>query len=655
MSKNKLENYSFQAETKQLLNLMINSIYSNKDIFIRELVSNASDALDKLRFESLTNKKFAKLTEKLEIRIDIDEKENSICITDTGIGLSKKDAIENLGTIAKSGTKEFLEKLTKNKKEEAADFSQDLIGQFGVGFYSSFMVAKKVEVRSKRAGEDKGIRWISKGDGAYTIEEIDKKVHGTEISLFLKDREELTSDYASFHTLQALIKKYSNYIRYPIIMTEEHEEVEKDAEGNPIKDGKKHKVSEDKVINSSKPIWMRSKSEVSKEEYIEFYKHISNDWQEPFEQLSLKVEGKLEYTSLLFFPKKAPHDLYYPTYTAGLQLYTKRVMIMEKCEQLLPKYLRFVVGVVDSNDLPLNISREILQDNPHITQMSKRITKKIIDYLANLMKKEKPKYVEFFQQFGTALKEGISSDFENKEKLENLLLFPSTHNITNLSSLSEYVSRMPDGQNEIYYLSAENIDAAKSSPHLEIFQEKGYEVLFFVEPIDEFMTQFLREFDKKSLKSVHKGDVELDSEEDKKNKTTERDEQSKEYKSINEFLQKILEDKVKEVRISSRLVSSPVCLVVDEAGMSPHVEKMLQSMQQGGGEGLPTSKRIMEINPKHPVIAKMKQQFNADKESTVLKDYAELLYGHALLTEGSEIVDASKFNKALSQLMLKGI
>ena len=645
------QTYDFQAETRQLLDIVIHSLYSNKEIFLRELISNASDALDRLRFEALSDESLMGDDDHLHIRLDTNSDARTLTISDNGIGMSRDEVIENIGTIAKSGTRELMKQLKENPNPEA---TAELIGQFGVGFYSAFMAADNVTLITRRAGQDSAVRWQSEGDGSYTLEDAERDGRGTTIILHLKptDEENGLADFTSFHTLQDVVKKHSDFVAYPILTKHSREEAVKDEEGNPI-EGKTETIVEEKTLNSQEPIWTRPSDQVTDEEYAEFYRHISRDWNSPLDTLSLRAEGRIEYRSLLFFPEKAPFDLFYRDQQWGLRLYVRRVLIMDACEELLPVYLRFVRGIVDSSDLPLNISREMVQQDRHISQMRKWLTKKVLDHLAKLKSDEHEKYMTLWSQFGRVLKEGVSSDFENRDKLLPLLYFQSSHDAEKLTSLDEYIERMKEGQDEIYYLTGDSRAAIESSPHLEAFTEKGYEVLYLSDPVDELLAQSVFEYQDKKLKSVGKGSVELGTEEEKKEAEKELEEKNKAHGDLMGRLQKSLDDHVKEVRLSTRLTTSPVCLVADEFDMSPHLEKLLR--QTEGAEGMPSQKRIMEINPKHELLEKLQTRFDADADDGVLDEYAQLLLGYGLLAEGSDLPDPAAFNQLVAKLMLQGI
>jgi|HubBroStandDraft_6_1064221.scaffolds.fasta_scaffold81050_1 molecular chaperone HtpG len=639
----------FQAETKQLLDIMIHSLYTNKDIFLRELISNASDALDRLRFESLTNPELLENDSNFEIRFDPEKGARTLTISDNGIGMSRDEVISNIGTIAKSGTRELRERI---KQGDSPQVLAEFIGQFGVGFYSCFMVADKVTLVTRRAGESTATRWESTGDGRYTIADDSRSSRGTSITLHLKpvDNEAGIEDYADYWVLSRIVRRYSDFVSYPIHCKEEREELERDEHGIAKKDAKPTIVVEDKILNSMKPIWTRPQSQVTKEEYNDFYQHIAHDWTEPFKVLTLKAEGTVEYQALLFIPAKAPHDLFYHAAESGLRLYAKRVMIMERCEELLPRYLRFIKGVVDSADLPLNISRQTLQQDRHIAQIRKWITKKVLDTIADLKEQEPDKYLEFWEQFGRCLKEGASSDYDNKEKILSLLLFQSSNDPEKMTTLKEYLSRMKKPmQNEIFYLTGETRSIVENSPHLEAFKEKDYEVLYLTDPVDELLVQSMMDFEGKRLKSVGKGSVLLGTQEERTKAEEGLKEKEKEASGLLEFMQKHLDKDVKQVRLSTRLVASPVCLVGTEIDYSPQMERLLQ-MGKGAG---PKQRRIMEINPNHEIFTKMLERFNRDSNDSWLGDCAELLLGYGLLAEGSEIPDPARFNKLIADVLVK--
>ena len=636
------ETFQFQTEVQQLLELIIHSLYSHKDIFLRELVSNASDATDRLRFEALTKPELLTDSAKLEIRLEVDQEARTLTIHDNGIGMSKKELIDNIGTIAKSGTRELSEKMKNAKmkkvqkaqkgKEETSDVGE-LIGEFGVGFYSSFMVSKKVELVTRRAGQKTATRWESDGKGDYSIAKAERETSGTSITLHLEpvDEEQGLEDFTDEHVLSRIIRRYSDFIAYPIVLR--------------VGDG------EDETLNSMKPIWERVASDVTDEEYGEFYKHISHDWRDPLERILQRAEGLIEYKALLFIPSAAAVDLYFVGHESGLRLYVKRVSIMEHCEELLPRYLRFMQGVVDSADLPLNVSREILQHDRQIRQIRKGLQKKVLDTFQKMKADDEEKYLKFWTPFGRALKEGVTEDFENRDKLVDLLLFASSHDPEKLTSLADYVGRMKEGQDAIYYMTGESREVIESSPHLEAFRDKSVEVLYLTDAVDELLVQTLTEYKDKKLQSVGKGKVDLGTEEEKEVKKKELDEKAETFEALLERMKTSLSDHVKEVRLSSRLTSSPACLVGGEQDVSPRVEKWLRQ-QQGDA---PAQKRILELNPDHPIVTGLKAKFDVQENTEAVPEYAELLYGYALLAEGSEIADPAEFARRFAALMERGL
>lgn len=641
------EQHQFQAETRQLLDIVIHSLYSNKEIFLRELISNASDALDRLRFEALTTPEILEKDEELEIRLETDSEARTLSIIDNGIGMSRDEVIAHLGTIAKSGTRELMQQIKDSKSTDAA---AELIGQFGVGFYSAFMVADRVTVTTRRAGEDQATVWESTGDGSYALSDGSRFLRGTTVELHLKevDRDAGLDDFTEFSTLQRIVKRYSDFVAYPVRMKHERQEPVMDEEGKPI-EGKTEVVVEEETLNSMKPIWTRPASEVKDEEYAEFYKHISHDWSEPLDHLSLRAEGRIEYSALLFLPSKAPWDLFYRDQQFGLQLYVRRVLIKDACEELLPSYLRFVRGVVDSADLPLNVSRELVQQDRHLTQMRKWLTRKVLDHLKKMQADDAEKYLKLWGEFGRVLKEGVGSDHENRDRLLPLLMLQSSADAEKLTTLDQYVERMKEGQEEIFYLTGESRAVVEGSPHLEAFQAKGYEVLYLVDPVDEMWVQGVTEHDGKRLKSVGKGTVELGSEEEKKEAEAALKEKQEELGDLLSALQKPIDDWVKEVRLSTRLTTSPACLVGGEFDMSPQLERL---MREAEGSAMPRQKRILELNPKHELVFKLHQRLLADSSDAKLEDAAHLLLGYGLLSEGSDLHDPARFNKLVAELMV---
>jgi molecular chaperone HtpG len=645
-----VETHEFQTEARQLLDLMVHSIYSNKDIFLRELISNSSDALDRRKFEGVQQPELLEGSPELEIWLEPDADARTLTVSDRGIGMNRDEVMGLIGTIAKSGTKEFIEKLRENKENA---LSPDMIGQFGVGFYSSFMVADKVTIETRRAGEETATRWEWSGEGTYTLEEVARDEPGTSITMHLKesDDEDGLSDYTEEWKLRGIVKKYSDFVAYPIKMNVERTEVERDEDGKPKEGAKEETVIEAQTLNSMKAIWLKEKSEVSEDELAEFYKHISHDWNKPFETIRAKIEGTLEYRLLMFIPEKLPMDQLYRDAKFGLQLYVKRVFIMDDCKELVPEYLRFVRGVVDSEDLSLNISREILQQDRQIQRMRKGIVGKVLDSLKAMFDKDRDRYSAFWKEFGRILKEGIYLGGENKDQILGIALFDSTEGESKPTSLAEYVLRIKPEQDTIYYMTGESRTVVENSPHLEAFKEKEYEVLILTDPVDEIWAQSTPEFDGKKLQSIGKGDVELGSEEEKKKDEEERKEQEKKFETLLECLQKKLDEVVKEVRISNRLHTSAACLVGDEDDLSPQLEEMMKSM----GQDMPKTKRILEVNPGHPVVEKLQAIFEGDQKASELADHAELLYGQALLAEGGQLADPGKFAKLVADVMAKAL
>ncbi|MFB9689246.1 molecular chaperone HtpG [Amycolatopsis plumensis] len=618
-----IETLEFQSEARQLLQLMIHSIYSNKDTFLRELVSNASDALDKLRLESYRDKDLEADTSDLHIAIETDPEARTLTVRDNGIGMTRDEVVALIGTIAKSGTADFLTKL-KEAKDAAA--SQDLIGQFGVGFYASFMVADKVTLVTRRAGSAEGVRWESTGEGTYTIQPVEDAPQGTAVTLHLKpeDTEDHLYDYTSAAKIREIVKRYSDFITWPIRMKGEGEEPE--------------------TVNSMKALWARSSSEVTEDEYHEFYKHVSHDWQDPLETIRLQAEGTFEYQALLFLPSHAPMDLFLRERKRGVQLYVKRVFIMDDCESLVPEYLRFVKGVVDAQDLSLNVSREILQQDRQIQLIRRRLVKKVLSTVKTMMTADAEKYATFWREFGRAVKEGLLDDFENREAILEISSFASTHDAEKPTSLRDYVSRMKEGQEHIYFMTGESRSAIENSPHMEAFRAKGYEVLVLTDPIDEMWVDAVPGFDGKQFQSIAKGQVDLESEEDKKATEVAREQQNKDFESLLTWMGTALGDTVKEVRLSSRLTTSPACIVGDTHDLTPTLEKMYRAM----GQELPPIKRILELNPEHALVTGLREAHAARPDDEGLAETAELLYGMALLAEGGELADPSRFIKLLS-------
>lgn len=617
--------HAFQTEISQLLDLMINSLYSQKEIFLRELISNSSDAIDKRRFAALTDAALLNDDEELAVIITTDADAKTLTISDNGIGMSHEEAIENIGTIARSGTKKFMEALKSDKEE--GDMS--LIGQFGVGFYSVFMVADKVTLRTRKAGTEQGVEWISDGKGEFTLEDIDKESVGTEITLHLREEE---SEYVDDFRLKHIINKYSEHISLPIKMLGA---APLDDEGKPQEDAE----PELETINTGTALWARAKNEITEEEYQSFYQGLSYDMEPPLSTLHHKVEGNLEYTSLLFIPKKAPFDMWNRDTKKGIKLYVRRIFIMDDAEHLMPNYLRFVKGVIDSADLPLNVSREILQSDRDIQKIKGRAVKRVLDELKRIAKDEPETYQEFWTEFGQVLKEGVVEDAANKDNVTALLRFASTSNDDDQQnvSLDTYVERMNDDQDAIYYITGENYQAAKGSPHLEMFSKKGIEVLLLTDPVDEWLVNSMFEHNEKPLKSVAKGDLELSDDEKK-----EQEEQAKEFSSVTEKLQEALTDSVKEVRLTNRLTESPACLVADANDPGANMERIMKAM----GQDAPSIKPILEINPEHALI----KQLSADNEQ--FADWAQVLFDQAALSEGGQIKDPANYVKLVNSLLV---
>lgn len=634
----------FQTEVKQLLDLVIHSLYSNRDIFLRELISNASDAIDKVRFEAHSNETILEGNSDWKIKIIPNKDAGTLTLRDNGIGMNMAEVEENIGTIARSGTKAFMQSL----KDQATSDNPELIGQFGVGFYASFMVADKVTLYTRTAGSmEAGCCWESAGDGSYTIEECSREQRGTEITLHLKEE---FKEYLDEWKLRSIVKKYSDYIQYPVVMDITRSEVPKGVDGKEIEGAGTIDTTKEETLNSMKAIWARAKSDVTEEEYNEFYKHISHDFEAPFRTIHFSAEGTSEFKALIYLPAKKPFDMFMADRKKGLQLYVKRVFITDKCEELIPDYLRFVKGVVDSSDLPLNVSREILQEDVQIKRIQKGLVSKILTTLSEVKDKSFDEYVKFWKEFGQVMKEGIHFDFANKEKLQELVLFESTSTEAGaFVSLKEYVARMPESQQEIYFITGNSRDALEQSPHLEAFRAKGFEVLFMTDPVDEWVVQALTEYDGKSLKAVDRGDISIDTEEEKQEKEKKREEAQKEFSDLISFLTERLKDKVKEVRFSNRLTDSACCLVAEEYGMNANMERIMKALNQP----VPESKRVLELNPDHAILKAMADIHTQDKAAPVLADYADLLYDQAILTEGSPIKDPLRFTRLVSELMVK--
>jgi molecular chaperone HtpG len=628
------ETLGFQAEVKQLLHLMVHSLYSNKEIFLRELISNASDACDKLRFEALAHHALWESDPDPKIRVTYDKVARTVTVSDNGVGMSREEVISNIGTIAKSGTREFFQSLTGDQAKDA-----HLIGQFGVGFYSSFIVADKVTLVTRRAGSSpqQGVRWESDGQGEYSLETVTREARGTEVTLHLREAEdELLSGYG----LRSILRKYSDHITIPILMKKEQREndVDKDKNADVVKD-------EDEQINQASALWARPKSEITDEQYQEFYKHVGHDFEPPLAWTHARVEGKQEYTLLLYVPAHAPFDLWDRDHRHGVKLYVQRVFIMDDAEQLMPAYLRFIRGVIDSNDLPLNVSRELLQESRTVEAIRAGSVKRVLGLLEDLAENHKEKYAKVWDEFGRVLKEGVGEDHANRERIAKLLRFSTTHaeNDAQTVSLSDYVGRMKEGQDKIYYITGDSFAAASASPHLEIFRKKGVEVLLLYDRVDEWVVANLTEYEGRTLQSVAKGDLDLGKLEDEAEKK-EEEKQVGEFKEVTERIAKALGEKVKEVRVSHRLTTSPACLVSDSFGMSMNLERLLKAV----GQKVPHTKPILEVNPTHPLVQGLK--YESDEKR--LADWSHLLFDQAVLAEGGTLDDPGAFVKRLNELML---
>jgi len=637
---------------------MINSLYTHREIFLRELISNASDAIDKINFQSLTKPELLGDDAEFKIELEVNKDDNTLIISDNGIGMTYQEVIDNIGTIASSGSKKFIEQL-KEKKD------MELIGKFGVGFYSCFMVADRVSLTTRGAGSEEAVIWESEGDGSYTLEKTEKSSRGTRIVLHLREdccnASVPEEDFSNQYTIQNLVKKYSDYIRYPIEMDFTREEHEKDKDGKVVEGGKTTTVIDRKTLNSVTPIWERNKNEITTDEYFQFYKHHYHDWNEYADVIHVKAEGMVQYTALLFIPSRAPSDLYDKEFSKGIQLYANHVFVMNDCKDLLPDHFRFVRGLVDSPDFSLNISREILQHDRQLKIIGQNLEKKVLEALKNLMKEKREVYEELWTEVGKAIKGGIYMKYKNKEKLQDLVMFSSSHKEEGQVTLAEYVERMPEGQKEIYYATGKDIDTIKRMPQLEIFREKNLEILYFVDKIDEFLTQNLDEYDGKKLKSITRQDLNLDEilkdekkEEKKEDKSEDKvkDEFEKleeTHKELLEAIKKHLGEKVADVKISRRLKTSPVCMVTTSSGVTFNMEQLLRGVNQ------PTAraKKILELNPKHKLFQIMEKLFNKDKDSPELKNCSEVLFNQAALIEGYELENPVEFSKHLGELLIK--
>ena len=621
------ETRGFETEVNQLLDLMIHSLYSNKDIFLRELISNASDACDKLRFTAVSNGSLYEDDIELKVKVSYDKDNRTITVSDNGIGMNREEVIDNIGTIAKSGTKSFLDSFTGDEKNDA-----NLIGQFGVGFYSSFIVAEQVTLRSRKAGDphDHGVEWVSSGKGEYKISSIEKPTRGTEVTLKLREGEdELLNDWK----LRSIITSYSDHIDFPVVMDKT---VEPEEEGGET-------VIEEETVNQASALWSRPRNEIKDEEYKEFYKHVAHDFEDPIDWNHSRVEGKTEYTSLLYIPARAPFDLYDRETRHGIKLYVQRVFIMEDAEKLMPRYMRFVRGVIDSNDLPLNVSREILQGSKVIDSIRSGSVKKVLGMLEKIAKNDPEKYQKFWDEFGKVMKEGPAEDFANREKIAKLLRFASTHtgDAAQTVSLDDYIGRMQEGQDKIYYIAADSHSAAKNSPHLEIFKKKGIEVLLLSDRVDEWLTAHLNEYEGKKIQSVAKGELDLGKDEDSEK---ELEEKAKSSEKLIKRMKKALEEKVEDVRVTNRLTDSPACIVLNEHDMAMHMQRILKE----AGHEMPSSKPILEINPDHPIVKKL----DSEKSKKKFADWSDILFDQALLAEGGHLEDPASFVAKLNEMLV---
>ena len=640
----KQETYQFKTEVQQILNLIVNSLYSNKDIFLRELISNASDAIDKVRYMAETEPGILGDDTEFKIQLKPDAIKQTFEISDNGIGMTYEEVLENIGTIAKSGTAGFMEALEHAKGQET--LIPELIGQFGVGFYSAFMVADKITLVTRAAGvdADQAVKWVSTGDGSYTVEATEKATRGTTITLELKKKEKDDKDFTEQWTIRNIVKQHSDFVNYPITMDVERdeplpdEEIIKDKDGKPI-GATTRKVMREETLNSMKAIWTRNSSDVKEEEYEEFYKHLSHDWNPPMERLHLKFEGTTEYDALLYIPSKAPFDLFTPDRRHGIHLYSKRVFIMDDCKELMPEYFRFVKGVVDASDLNLNVSREILQQDRLVLNIRKNLVKKLFDLLGKM---DAEKYNPFYDEFGAVLKEGIYTDPASKEKIAPLARYKTTKSEDKWVSLDEYVKNMKADQKEIYYITGDKLSALLNSPHLEKLKEKDFEVLLMTDPVDEWVVQSLTEYDGKPLKSAEKGDLDLDTVDDQKKES---------YNALFGFIKGHLEGDVKEVKPSTRLKDSVSCLSGDSGDMSAYMEKLLKA----SGQKPPGVKRVLELNMDHPVVEKIKAVFEKDRDNPELKNYSQLLFDMAVVAEGGKLDNPGRFSKMVGDLMSRAM
>ncbi len=648
------ETFEFQTEARQLLDLMIHSVYSHKDIFLRELISNSSDAIDKLRYEALTNSEFNQYASNPEIRLTTDSDARTLTVSDNGVGMSRDEVIRFIGTIAKSGTKEFAQ-IVKEARATGKEVPAELIGQFGIGFYSAFMAADKLSLVTRRAGEDKATTWESIGDGQYTLGEGTRATPGTSVTLHLKpaDEENGLHDYTDEWAVKDIVKRYSDFVAYPIRMSTERTEIERDAEGKAIEGAEPKTVVEDITLNSMKAIWTRPEKDVTDEEYNEFYKHISHDWNEPLTRISVRAEGTSEFRALLYIPSKAPSNLFSRELEPGLHLYIRRVFIMSDAKDLIPEYLRFIKGVVDSEDLSLNVSREILQKDRQIPIIRKALVKKILDTLKSMRSGDPEKWTVVRKEFSRVLREGLFQDDGNRATLFDICEFASVagEEKRDATTMGEYVSRMKPEQDVIYFLTGPTSEAVESSPHLEAFKNKGIEVLILTDPVDEVWTQYVHEYEGKRLQSAAKGAAMLGTEEERKQEQEDLKDKQESYSSLMDAMKGKLSNQVKEVRLSNRLTSSPACLVGDTSDMSPQLMELMRSM----GQDVPTQKRILELNPSHPLMEKLQGIFAANPDDPRLGNYAELLYGQSVLAEGGKLDDPGAFSKKVAELMAEAI
>ncbi|WP_367139351.1 MULTISPECIES: molecular chaperone HtpG [Streptomyces] len=646
------EAFEFQVEARQLLQLMIHSVYSNKDVFLRELVSNASDALDKLRLEKLWDDSLDADVSDLHIDIDVDKDARTLTVRDNGIGMSYDEVGRLIGTIANSGTAKFLQELKEAKEVKDAAGEEGLIGQFGVGFYAGFMVADEVTLVTRRAGESQGTRWASRGEGTYTLEKVEDAPQGTSVTLHLKpaDPENQLHDYTSPWKIREIIKRYSDFITWPVRMMPEAPAAAPAAADESDEAVEPEAAPEPETLNSMKALWARPRGEVSDDEYHELYKHIAHDWRDPLETIRLQAEGTFEYQSLLFLPAHAPHDLFTRDAKRGVQLYVKRVFIMDDCEALLPPYLRFVKGVVDAADLSLNVSREILQQDRHIEMMRRRLTKKVLSTVKDMMAKDQDRYATLWREFGTVLKEGLVTDPENRDALLAVASFATTHHDTEPTTLKQYVERMKDGQDDIYYLTGESRQSIENSPHMEAFRERGIEVLLLTDAVDEVWADAVGEYEGKKLRSVAKGQIDLDPK-DEDAADGEREKQTEEYAGLLGWMKEQLDEDIKEVRLSSRLTVSPACIVSDAQDLTPALENMYRAM----GQEVPSAKRILELNPDHQLVKGLNQAYKEREDRAELAETAELLHGLAVLAEGGQPKEPARFVKLMADRLERAL